>query len=84
MLSITNTTLARKKLWRTFPRTHDVRLRERCHCILLLMDGKRCAEIAHWFETLNEPVKPVRDFFCYLAGVKAPVRHLCALKPSEA
>jgi hypothetical protein len=46
MLSITNTTVTREDLWRTFRRTHDVRLRERYHCILLLMDGKRCPEIA--------------------------------------
>jgi hypothetical protein len=37
----------------------------------------------HWFEPLNEQVQAVRDFFCYLAGVKAQVRHLCALKTSE-
>jgi transposase len=35
----------------------------------------------HWFETLNEQVQAIRDFFCYVAGVKAQVRHLCALKP---
>jgi hypothetical protein len=37
----------------------------------------------HWFETLREQVQAVQDFFCYVAGVKAQVRHLCALKTSE-
>ena len=37
----------------------------------------------HGFEALNEQVQAPRDFFCYLAGVKAQVRHLCALKTSE-
>jgi transposase len=48
MLSITNTTVTREHVWTAFRRTHDVRLRERYHAILLLMDGKSCSEIAQW------------------------------------
>lgn len=35
-------------MWSAFRRTHAVRLRERYHRILLLMDGKSCPEIAQW------------------------------------
>lgn len=48
MLSITNTTVTREHVWAAFRRIHDVRLRERYHTILLLMDGKSCSEIAQW------------------------------------
>lgn len=48
MLTITNTTVTRDELRRAFRRTHEVRLRERYHCMLLLMDGKTCPEIAQW------------------------------------
>jgi transposase len=48
MLTITNTTVARDEVWRAFRRTHAVRLRERYHCMLLLMDGNTCPEIAQW------------------------------------
>jgi hypothetical protein len=46
MFAITNTAVMREELWRAFRQTHDVHLRERYHCILLLMDGKSCPEIA--------------------------------------
>ena len=48
MLSITHTTVTREQVWTAFRRTHDVRWRERYHTILLLMDGKSCAEMAQW------------------------------------
>jgi transposase len=48
MLTITNTTVTREHVWAAFRRTHDVRLRERYHTILQLMDGKSCPEIAQW------------------------------------
>jgi transposase len=48
MLCITNPTITRQEVWTTFRRTRDVRMRERYHCILLLLDGKTCAEIAQW------------------------------------
>ncbi len=63
MLSITNTTVTREELWRTFRRTPDVRLRERYHCILLLMDGKSCPEIAQWLYREEETIRSwVRAF----------------------
>jgi hypothetical protein len=37
----------------------------------------------HWFEPLHQEAKAVRDFFCYLAGCKAQVQHLCAVKPPK-
>jgi hypothetical protein len=48
MLAITNTTVTRQEVWTAFRRTHDSRLRERYHSILLLMDGRNCPEIAQW------------------------------------
>ena len=48
MLTITNTTVTREQLWAAFHRTHDVRLRERDHPMLLLLDGKSCPEMAQW------------------------------------
>ena len=48
MLRITHPTLTRQEVWAAFRRTHDVRMRERYHCLLLLLDGKSCAEIAQW------------------------------------
>jgi putative transposase len=48
MLTIMNTTVTREQVWEAFRRTHDVRLRERYHAMLLLMDGKSCYEIAQW------------------------------------
>jgi transposase len=43
---MTNTTVTREQAWTAFRRTPDVRLRERYHRILLLMDGKSCPEMA--------------------------------------
>lgn len=37
----------------------------------------------HWFETLQEELQAIRDFFCYLAGRKDDVRQLCAIKTPE-
>jgi transposase len=48
MVTITNTTVTREPVWAAFRRTHDVRLRERYHAILLLRDGKSCAAMAQW------------------------------------
>jgi transposase len=45
---MTNTTVTREHVWTAFRRTPDVRLRERDHSILLLMDGKSCPELAQW------------------------------------
>jgi transposase len=57
MLAITNTAVTREELWRAFRHTHDVRRRERYHCILLLMDGKSCPEIAQWLYRDEETVR---------------------------
>jgi len=40
--------LGRDEVRRAYRHTHDVRLRERYYCILLLMDGHRCPDIAQW------------------------------------
>ena len=37
----------------------------------------------HWFETLNEPIEAIRNFFRYLAGVKDQVRQLCGFKTPD-
>jgi transposase len=57
MVTITNTTTPRDEVWRVFRRVHDVRLRERYHCILLLMDGRSCAEIAQWLYRDEDTVR---------------------------
>ena len=57
MLAITNTAVTREELWRAFRHTHDVRWRERYHCILLLIDGKSCPEIAQWLYRDEEAVR---------------------------
>ena len=57
MVTITNTTIPRNEVWRGFRRVHDVRLRERYHCILLLMDGRSCAEIAQWLYRDEDTVR---------------------------
>jgi transposase len=57
MVTITNTTVTREHVWAVFRRTHEVRLRERYHTILLLMDGKSCPEIAQWFYRDEETIR---------------------------
>jgi transposase len=57
MLTITNTTVTRKAVWTAFRRTHDIRLRERYHSIVLLMDGKTCPEIAQWLYREEETMR---------------------------
>ena len=46
MLTITNTSVAREAVLSAFRRSHDVRLRERYHAVLLVLDGKTCPDIA--------------------------------------
>ena len=69
MLTITTLRVTREQVWTAFRRTHNVRLRERFHCILLLMDGKSCPEIAQlryrdeetiraWVHAFNEAGLP--------------------------
>ena len=57
MLTITNTTVTRDEVWHAFRRTHDARLRERYHCMLLLMDGKGCPEVAQWLYRDEETIR---------------------------
>jgi transposase len=57
MVTITNTTITRDEVWRAFRRTPDVRLRERYHCLLLLMDGRSCPEIAQWLYRDEDTVR---------------------------
>jgi transposase len=65
MLKITNATVTREQVWAAFRKTHDVRRRERYHCVLLLLDGKSCAEIAQWLyrdeETIRSWVQAVNE-----------------------
>jgi hypothetical protein len=44
---------------------------------------RRAVTHNHWFETLQEELQAIRDFFCYLAGRKDDGRHLCAIKTPE-
>jgi hypothetical protein len=57
MLMITNTTIPRDEVWRAFRRTLDVRLRERYHCVLLVMDGKTCPVVAQWLYRDEETIR---------------------------
>jgi transposase len=57
MLTITNTAVTREQVWTAFRRTHDARLRERYHSILLLMDGRSCPEIAQWLYRDEETIR---------------------------
>ena len=63
MLSLTHTTVTREQVWTAFRRTHDVRLRERYHAILLLMDGKSCSEIAQWLYRDEDTIRTWVDAF---------------------
>jgi transposase len=63
MLTITNTTATREPLWAAFRRTREVRLRERSHTTLRLMDGKSCPELAQWRYREEETIRTwVRAF----------------------
>ena len=57
MLTITNVAVTRERVWTTFRHTSDVRLRERYHTILLLMDGKSCLEVAQWLYRDEETIR---------------------------
>ena len=47
-MCLTHPTLTRQEVWTTFRRTHAVRMRERSHCLVLLLDGKTGADSAPW------------------------------------
>jgi transposase len=57
MLTITNVAVTRAQVWTAFRRTFDVRLRERYHTILRLMDGKSCLEVAQWLYRDEETIR---------------------------
>jgi hypothetical protein len=44
---------------------------------------RRVGTHAQWFETLQEELQAIRDFFCYLAGRQDDIRQLCAIKTPE-
>lgn len=57
MLKITNPTVTRETVWKAFRGSHDVRLRERYHAVLLVLDGKTCSEIAQWLYRDEETIR---------------------------
>jgi hypothetical protein len=57
MWTITNTTVSREEVWTAFRQTPDVRLRERYHCILLLLDGHRGPDIAQWLYRDDDTIR---------------------------
>ena len=57
MLKITHPTVTREAVWNVFRRSHDVRLRERYHAVLLLLDGKTGPEIAQWLYRDEETIR---------------------------
>ena len=62
-MTSTNPTVTREQVWAVFRRTHDVRLQERSHTILLLMDGKSGPESAPWLSREEETIRTwVRAF----------------------
>jgi transposase len=57
MVTMTHTTVTREPVWTAFRRTHDVRVRERDHPSLLLMDGTSCPEAAQGLYRDEETVR---------------------------
>jgi transposase len=57
MLNISHPTVSREQVWAAFRQTRDLRLRERYHSILLLLDGKTCSEIAQWLYRDEETIR---------------------------
>jgi transposase len=57
MLTITNTMVTRDEVWCAFRQTHEARLRERYHGILLLLDGKSCPEVAQWLSREEDTIR---------------------------
>jgi transposase len=57
MLNISHPNVSLEQVWAAFRQTRDVRLRERYHSILLLLDGKTCSEIAQWLYRDEETIR---------------------------
>ena len=81
MLKITNTTVTRDEVWHAFRREHEVWLRERYHCILLLLDGKSCPESAQWLYRDEETLRRWVHAF-HTAGLPGLVREASPGRPA--
>jgi transposase len=81
MLTMTNTTVTRDAVWRAFRRTHEVRLRERYPCMLLLMDGNTCPEIARWLSRDEDTIRGWVHAF-NTAGLQGLERELIPGRPA--
>jgi transposase len=57
MLKITHPAVTREAVWNAFRRSHDVRLRERYHAVLWLLDGQTCPDIAQWLSRDEETIR---------------------------
>jgi transposase len=57
MLTMTNPCVTREQVWAAFRSVREVRLRERYHRILLVLDGKSGAEIAQWLYRDEETIR---------------------------
>jgi transposase len=57
MVTMITTTVPREEVWRAFRQTPDARLRERYHCMLLLIDGNSCPEIAPWLDREEDTIR---------------------------
>ena len=57
MLTMTNPSITRERVWVAFRRARYVRLREVYHSILLVLDGKSCPEIAQWLYRDEENIR---------------------------
>ena len=44
---------------------------------------RRAVTHDHWFETLQEELQAIRDFFCYLAGRQAEIQQMGTIKTPE-
>jgi transposase len=47
----------REQVWMAFRQTPNIRLREPYHCILLVMDGRSCPEIAQWLSRDEDTIR---------------------------
>jgi transposase len=57
MVTIRNTTVPREDVWRAFRQTHDGRLRERSHGMLLRIDGNSGREMAQWLYREEDTIR---------------------------
>jgi transposase len=81
MLEITNTAVTRDEVWHAFRRARGTRLRERYHCILLLLDGKSCPEIAQWLYRDEETLRRWVHAF-NTSGLPGPEREASPGRPA--